>query len=546
MSFPLDPTSLAPTSLDPTRSQPSGFGRFRSLVAALAAAGVVAGALGPAYAQKSPADVAAQVKTVESQLREAEAGKENAAAHTLNAIERLQQMDPTRDVSAWRNKAEDAFAAHHFGSWAAIKARDIRFWLDDLGSQKGLYERAGSAQDFARIVAKFDLGGTLARMESRLAKDSSLLEKNRKTVETMRGFQEKANKHADFVAEEAARMGASAREYQEVTLLDARRLAREAVVLTDAGLKLSPRHAALTSGRPALDAMAKDLDKRFEAKVYTSPFHKKNAGMVVFSSAPLAPGKESASAVKKAFKAGEPIYAGIYLDGMLRELVNSGTSAAAVSVVLYAGGDQVGKFDYAVPGAENEKSFLALEIFPPDAAKAVSAREALAMSSALDDLAPGEHDIEIRVFARQHGMSDNVKLATGEFAFNGTTGMATVKERFEALYARVVEETRMPKAKKKDGGLEKSMMAAIGTAGWKEKPVRAVITEGEWTQYRNKLTGILLSRDIAATVAVKDAEGNCKAFDLRMYQEAAGSSFGKTQLGVVYGDVPIDCDNVNK
>ena len=94
----------------------------------------------------------------------------------------------------------------------------------------------------------------------------------------------------------------------------------------------------------------------------------------------------------------------------------------------------------------------------------------------------------------------------------------------------------------RDAALESSMVDAC--RDWPEKPVKAIITDSDWTIDRHPLSGAILSRTINATVLFRVGDGTCKAFKLSFRQPYTGGSYGKTERYGVGDSFPISCDKL--
>jgi len=108
------------------------------------------------------------------------------------------------------------------------------------------------------------------------------------------------------------------------------------------------------------------------------------------------------------------------------------------------------------------------------------------------------------------------------------------------------EPVRMAKPGMKNKALEADMIAAIQQQGWKETPLRAVITSDEWRILRNQVTGIPLRRVLNGEVAVKTPAGKCRVFAIGIAQEHDGSKYGKSRYYSVGDSYDIECDDVKK
>lgn len=135
-------------------------------------------------------------------------------------------------------------------------------------------------------------------------------------------------------------------------------------------------------------------------------------------------------------------------------------------------------------------------------------------------LAPGEHAVRVQIWAvgdAAGSRSSKQPIAEGEFVLVTKAGDA------------VAGTATLPKPAKRDAALEKSMLAAITSAGWEEKPLKVVITDPDWTIERDHL-GTVVARKIGTMIAVKTTAGKCRKFSLSFAQERTGTTYGTTKL----------------
>ncbi len=284
-----------------------------------------------------------------------------------------------------------------------------------------------------------------------------------------------------------------------------------------------------------------------EAKSEPAEETKKYPGKVLLGNKPLT--TAGAGKPTGAFKPGDTIYARLEVPNSIKEAANSsGAHSLLVRVALNIDGEidqQPAKFTLAYDAAEIESNALAIEIVP-DPATALRPVLGANLASSLVDLKPGVHTIQVVIGASTVDSSSWDGAGAATFKYDTTGGTDAVKAQQEALVKSAIARARMPKAAKKDGALEKSMQAALVAAAWKEKPLRAVVIQPDWTVFSNKITGILLSRTIQGYVAVKRPDGTCSMFFINFVQEHQGGSWGKTAIESVYDNDDLQCENVGK
>lgn len=273
---------------------------------------------------------------------------------------------------------------------------------------------------------------------------------------------------------------------------------------------------------------------------------KKYPGKVTVGTKPLGKGQGQATGT---FKPGDHLYARLEVPKTLREAANAlPNRGLTVYVALNVDGeiDQDPRhFSLPPDSPEIESNGVSLELI---ADPATVQRPTLSASIArtFAEMKPGVHDVTIVVGAEMMGMSKWDGVGATKIKFDATGGTDKVKAQQEALVKKATEISRMPKPVHKDAALEKSMLGAIAAAGWKEKPLRAVVVEPDWHVYRNEVTGILLSRTIQGYVAVKRDDGTCSAFFINFVQQHQGGAWAKTAIESVYDNDDMLCENVNK
>lgn len=301
---------------------------------------------------------------------------------------------------------------------------------------------------------------------------------------------------------------------------------------SDSGSAGKPAAASASGGAQA--AEAEEPAKKYPGKVLLGDKPLTTAGA----------GKPTAT-----FKPGDTIYARLEVPQTIRDAANSsGSHSLLVRVALNIDGDldqQPAKFKLAYDAPEVESSALAVEIVP-DPATAQRPTLGANLASMLTDLKPGVHTVQVMIGMSSVDASSWNGAGVATFKYDTTGGTAAIEAQKNALVDRAIAMARMPKAAKKDGALEKSMQAALVTADWKEKPLRAVVIQPDWTVFRNRVTGILLSRTIQGYVAVKRVDGTCTMFFINFVQVHQGAAWGKTAIESVYDNDDLGCDNVGK
>ena len=103
----------------------------------------------------------------------------------------------------------------------------------------------------------------------------------------------------------------------------------------------------------------------------------------------------------------------------------------------------------------------------------------------------------------------------------------------------------LPVAGMIDAALEKDFVDAFQSQKWDGTPVKAVITDKDWSIVKNEATGAIVRRWLGATVAYKLADGSCKLRPLAIEQIWDGLAYGKSSVsGQSSEPQDIDCAKV--
>lgn len=146
-------------------------------------------------------------------------------------------------------------------------------------------------------------------------------------------------------------------------------------------------------------------------------------------------------------------------------------------------------------------------------------------------------------------------VASGEMVIEGDdySGYKTLSGEYRNLSAKSeTQKAKMPEAKMQDKKLEKEMIDALKKsqtfkARMNGQIIRLNIIDSDWYIRRNEITGQILHRYIRAAVAIKDAGGTCKVWDLVTFQQDfIGNKFQKTKFDGAGDSFQIKCGNISK
>jgi hypothetical protein len=315
-------------------------------------------------------------------------------------------------------------------------------------------------------------------------------------------------------------------------LTKATELAELAVMVTNGVLMILPDNTTVQDlnkeAKAALEKMAGSL-----SSMYTSPFHKQNAGKTVFSKSPIEIKNEDPGAITNKFIAGDFIYGMFYLKGTFKELTQSKYNLITKIIV---DGNEKASHEFTLSEESAEITYLSTEIIPDPATSRT--RGCVKFSKGLANLSPRKHKVQVILSS-----SDGI-LSEGELELDCTQGQENLQKIASALAQKQLDAVRMPEAGMNNPALEKDIKAVL--SDWEEKPLRVIITSTDWKINRNAVTGIIEFRDIWTAVAVKSPDGKCKIFYLSFRQDYNGKSYGKTRKWAVGDSEEISCANINK
>ena len=288
------------------------------------------------------------------------------------------------------------------------------------------------------------------------------------------------------------------------------------------------------------------LNGELQAKFVTSPFHLENMGKLLLSNKPIELRKEKAEDFKTSFKPGETIYGVFYADGAMHDLLDFGPTSVEMSLSLQVDDGEAETQSWFLDrkSPASELGALTFEIVP-DAKASKDPGFGSSVLSTLSRVSPEVHKIKVELGGRVPEMSAGKGLAETIIELDATSGLDKWVVAQRVMNERNLDMARMPKPGMTDPGIAKGMLSAITRAGWKEKPVRAVITDSEWQLYRN-LFGVVTQRGINGVVAVKRPDGTCSVFFSQFNQSALSKGWSPVSLNITWSNRDIRCGNIGK
>ncbi|MFA6571348.1 MAG: hypothetical protein WCT77_08935 [Bacteroidota bacterium] len=312
----------------------------------------------------------------------------------------------------------------------------------------------------------------------------------------------------------------------------------DATTFAETALKMCDRLFSVLSNNNELVNLIKEtenhdnkIDTSLSSDVYTSDYHKQNAEKIVFSKQPITIKNEKSSAITSDFNCNDLIYAMIYIKDTFKNITYDNSYAITQSINV--DGKNVAECIFIMLPEKIEQTYLTSEIVV--SREKAQTKGVKKYVKGLSQISPRPHKVEVSLRV------NNKVIASGEFNFDCSDGTEPLEKMSNDFENSEFKSIVMPKAAKKDAKLEKEMLDAL--SDWKEKPLKAVITDDDWTIHRSVL-GIIEYRTIGAGVAVKKPDGQCRLFWLSFKQDYNGKSYGKTQHYGVGDSMDMPCENV--
>ncbi len=276
-------------------------------------------------------------------------------------------------------------------------------------------------------------------------------------------------------------------------------------------------------------------------------FAQTNSNTVV--STHLLPSAPDGTTSPETIKAGEPIYAMIYLDKTFRQLVGSGYNVK-IREGIYIGNALASQYDWKMSYTAVDGQGSSYEIQMAPSMDAIQYPiEAYSLTKSLLMLPAGIHEVTLEVTYQLDGISETNTLGEVTFLFDNTneSGRQEFRNMVEAYRSGALKSVKLPESRMNNPELEKSVKQAVVDAGWSQTPLKVIIMEYDWSTLNDRYTGAILQRQINVAVATKDHNGFCQLFYPTVFQEymGGGKYSTKTTLGGIHRiEEDIDCGNV--
>jgi hypothetical protein len=415
-------------------------------------------------------------------------------------------------------------------------ARALRPLLDMRSVYKGMLSQRSNAQEFYNNCRDADYATQRSRVTQAVALKPDARSRNESSFDAVMvrfpAHFEKLVKEQLIPEINNAIETAYAEKTKGTTragaALDA---AESALLVADGILLVTPDDEKVKKLRGDAQKAAASMGAAKEA-VFTSAFGKTNAGRIVFSSSPITAGSEQPAAMRTSFTTRDNIYGMMYFKGTFKE-VTGGSGYGWTK--LFVDDNEKASYDFKLPADQVANTWLKSEIIPDPAES--TTRGAALFTKAISELSPRPHTIRVQT------LDENWKvLAEGEFELDCSEGLDRIADVHRKLGEKKIASATLPAAAMKNPALEKECMAAL--KDWKEKPLKVIITDRDWTIHRNPITGVIVSRTINTTTVVKKPDGGCRMFQVSYEQMYNGKSYGKAQQYGVGDSADISCDKV--
>jgi hypothetical protein len=266
------------------------------------------------------------------------------------------------------------------------------------------------------------------------------------------------------------------------------------------------------------------------------------AGVILFSSSPLPATREAAQAqAKDHFKAGEPIYARLYVD---KPSMQAWLGNTAGNVRLLFDGQSKDDATMIYTNTLDQKTYssnsVAMVIMPRAADEATEApwdENALRALTRAKELTPGSHRVRLR-FPANVAIEDGFTLDVTE------AGMTAMKNVVAAREGAKFAKVTMPAPSFHDADIEAALMKATIEDHSPHTPIKAVITDPEWTVVRKGIAQVIVRRFIGGWVAQKKADGTCQKILIDIEQMYDGTKYGVSRYSATGPHEDLPCANV--
>ncbi len=473
-------------------------------------------------------------------------------------IAAIKQKDPSFDVSPLEQGLrpyKDAYGERG----AALASKDAYFELArkkySIAGQfpsptaRLRFENKRDIENLLQTARDLDYPATRAKLEEGVRQFRDLAE-DYNAKKLLEEFPSAFDVTAQNFISESNRLIELAYQTQSKNRTQAASFAESAAMLVEVVLTVAPANTGAIALKKDSDAAMEKISGALAASVYTSAFHKTNAGKIVFFNSPQQIKQVQSTAVASEFKAGDHIYAIVYLKGALKDIYSAPNRdvVAKLGYRVYLDGTEhvdYGGFPAGITWDQYSNAgttYLLLDIVPdPEVIDYPAPRQydsVIKLARLLGQSSPRRHRIEIKFDLGE-------VAASGAFEIDNSTGQEKLLAIAAALHKEKISKVFLPKAAMANAALQQSMTAALKSNGWKQQMLRVAITDSQWQIHRNAL-GAIIFRSIGAAVAMKETNGTCRYFTLSFKQAYRGGGYGQTEQYGVGNNFEMACENVNK
>jgi hypothetical protein len=315
--------------------------------------------------------------------------------------------------------------------------------------------------------------------------------------------------------------------------------AKSLVYDVDFGMVLFPGNSNLEGLKTETENTLKGVAGDYFNKVFTSDFHKNNVGKMLFSNKPIIPGKEDPSQFGTSFSINDRLYAIVYADAFMKDIMVNDYAEFLVTV------DKVAQTmnDWEKPRTDMlttngncmNNSYYIMDILP-DPAVALRIEDPKGWANILTGLSPRKHKFYIRLDNKGgHYAESVIDIDLTGMDINKVKADAekSASQAMNNIAAQTLppERLRGPSKGFKDKTLSIDKMKKLIEKHLKkgETVIKIVVNDEnaeEWEYYKNEW-GIVTSKTSAEVSAlVKDKEGWCWYLeDIYFQAEAVGKTF---------------------
>jgi hypothetical protein len=299
------------------------------------------------------------------------------------------------------------------------------------------------------------------------------------------------------------------------------------------------------------------IKEDYENVVFTSDFHRENAGKILFSNKHIKIGKEDPNQFKSEFSSNENIYAMVYLPRRIKDMTSSSFTNCTYQITL--NGTSNHKISFTHNEEDLDNSYYLIEI-TPDPAEAVHALDPVEFAKILAPLSPRTHTLKLEFGTRYEPM-----FAEGEITLNWqganesaiTKNAETASEKAQENWARntkLHEDFSIASEKFNDPSITNALIKKLFKL---QKPeceeiIKIWVSDkklsgsGDWYTFKNALdvpTNMVSTRYLK--IIYKATDGWCYYTDyIKLNREyLGGGNYGDIEM---YGfkTTKIDCNNV--